>query len=251
MKPCHIPKFIFYVSALLLKRLTHMELINSVYLTIAGLRFWIKASSGDLGFVLEVICRKSYEVAPEFICRSGDVCVDVGAHIGCFSLSCFQANKTGSIFAIEPHPETFGRLVKNIRLNQADNIIPVHAAISSRSGNIELDLKRRVNMARVANGKRGDVLVLCYTLDDFVRNNNLNKIDLLKIDVEGHEIECLQGALYTLPKTHRIVLEFHSEELHEQAMRILSSAGFKVGIKETLIYGINQKPAYHSFNSLL
>jgi len=246
-----IPKFVFYVLALILKRLFGIVLIKYLSLKIADIRFRISTYRGDLGFVSEVNCRRVYEVTPDFVSRPGDVCVDVGANIGCFSLYCAQTNKSGQIIAVEPDPETFSCLIENLRMNHADNVIPLRAAISNKSENITLNVGPGSNMARVSKSNSSvpfaQINVPGYTLDDLVKSNNLGKIDLLKIDVEGHEVECLKGARNALRLTQRIVLEFHSEQIKQLVIQILSDAGFGLSEKDTLIYGVNLRAGRAAF----
>jgi hypothetical protein len=70
--------------------------------------------------------------------------------------------------------------------------------------------------------------ILCdaTSLDDFVHRQGLAKIDILKIDTEGYEVECLKGAQETLRRTDRIVLEYHSFDLRDEVMTILENSGF-------------------------
>ena len=74
------------------------------------------------------------------------------------------------------------------------------------------------------------------TVDSFTKEEEIDSIDILKIDIEGFEAEALGGAEETLNITKRVVLEYHSPELRKQCLDILVQNGFKITERGTLIF---------------
>lgn len=126
--------------------------------------------------------------------RSTDTFVDVGANVGIYSLLAARAVPQGQVLAFEPNPITAERMRTNLRLNGIDNVIVRASAVGSRAGtatltarlgpgdHIELDQSSEVDT----------VTVPVTTLDAAV--DRIARISLIKIDVEGFEVEVLRGA---------------------------------------------------------
>lgn len=230
--------------ALFVNKIFNRKIIKELTLEISDIKFSLKAFSGDLGFICEVNCKKSYFLNEDFKCHKGGVCIDIGANIGCFSLEIAKINSDCKIFAFEPHPETFNRLSKNKFINGKINVIPINAAISNKTEKILLSVGDNCNMAKVIlkdiNSKNNTILVQGYKLDDFIYKYGIDQIELIKIDVEGHEIECLEGAKKALMITKNIVIEYHSDQLKLKTINILEANGFSIIIKNSLIFGIKR-----------
>ena len=75
-----------------------------------------------------------------FKINQNDIVIDVGAHIGLFSLLVSQFCKTGKIFSFEPIRENFDLLVSNLELNHIENVFPFNVAVSKNSGKLNLFL---------------------------------------------------------------------------------------------------------------
>jgi hypothetical protein len=95
-------------------------------------------------------------------------------------------------------------------------------------------------MAVVAQGSGPEagstaVDVPLVALDDFCRERNLWP-DLLKVDVEGFEVEVLTGASECLKRVKRLALEFHNDDLRDRCLSILSGR-FKIQTSGTLLFG--------------
>lgn len=135
------------------------------------------------------------------ILRENDNYIDVGAHIGDSSLLAASKIKTGKVISCEPTPAIFNELYTNIKLNNFENIIyPLQKAISDREGVafFTLETASEVNhLGSKVNGKKS-IKVLTTTVDTLVTQNSLKKVELLKIDVEGFELEVMLGAKKSL-----------------------------------------------------
>lgn len=144
--------------------------------------------------------------------REGDVFINCGAHVGYFVLLASQlVGSNGKVLCFEPEQENYRDLVRNIGINNAKNISAFQYAISSTTKSREkLFLNPYNDGGNSLNEFCYDVpfsfqLVDKVTLDDFTnqsQNENLRlaKIDVVLIDVEGHQIDVLNGALQTIQR---------------------------------------------------
>ena len=169
----------------------------------------------------------------ELIRRTGDTMVDVGANVGVFSLlgSAYFRN----VLAFEPTPSTLDRLHQNLRISDARNVAAFGYALSdsyrkevlyenplniggNKLGPFAADYKAR---SRKSGWRTYEVDTV--TLDDILAETKaVNAVDLVKIDVEGHEVHVIRGARETIAK-HRPILfvETTSEENFDQIMNML------------------------------
>lgn len=128
--------------------------------------------------------------------KKGDTYIDVGAHIGDSSLIAASKIKTGKILACEPTPEIFDELSKNIRLNNLESlIIPIKKAISYKDelAYFSIENESEINHL-VSSTTKNSIQVQTTTVDSIFKEYSLESVALLKIDVEGFELEVLLGA---------------------------------------------------------
>jgi FkbM family methyltransferase len=128
----------------------------------------------------------------------GEEAVDIGANIGVMtSLLSKRVGAQGRVFAFEPHPETYRRLEANARRWARANVLLLDWAVSCRSGRARFyepeAFHQNDGTACLANGRarRRSFEVSTVRLDDALP---LGEYGVLKIDVEGHELEVLAGA---------------------------------------------------------
>jgi FkbM family methyltransferase len=137
----------------------------------------------------------------------GVVCFDVGANVGFYSvLAARIVGPAGRVVAFEPHPENVEALERNIRANGLSNVIVVPKAVSLTSDGALLSGADRAT-ARLEEG--GGLDVDTVALDEFVAANPTLAPSVVKIDVEGHELQVLAGARRTLEARPAIVCEQH------------------------------------------
>jgi FkbM family methyltransferase len=136
----------------------------------------------------------------------GDGFIDVGAHIGYFTLPAAKVvGRSGCVIAIEPNEDSFRLLVKNLELNETGNVHPFNVAASDRRSQLRLVQPFGVAMwSQVRHDIReldsNSFTVQSETVDDIVLSIGSPKIKGIKIDVEGHEMEVLNGCINTLEK---------------------------------------------------
>ena len=156
--------------------------------------------------------------------RSGITFFDVGANIGYYSLM-FSA-KGCRCHSFEPVEGTFSKLLSNIEINSFSNATLNNFGISSsccsREINISPDACGNNSLENKFQTKQTEQITL-KTLDDYCLEKNIDQIDLLKIDVEGHENEVLLGAgnlLYSF-KIKKIFIEIN-DVFHESVYQFLA-----------------------------
>jgi FkbM family methyltransferase len=130
----------------------------------------------------------------------GETIVDCGAYIGEFTLYAAKAvGPSGRVIAFEPDPVIFRKLMANIELNGLKNITALNKGLWSKPGTLKFvgdSIKGYSFMS--AEKDAGAIDVPVVSLDDELCRLNIKKVDLIKMDVEGAEIEAVKGAARTL-----------------------------------------------------
>ncbi|MGH9195362.1 MAG: FkbM family methyltransferase, partial [Acidimicrobiia bacterium] len=157
-----------------------------------GFRTSKDRSMTDLQMLIGTYERET-QLAVRDLLRPGDIVVDVGAHIGFFTKLFSKAvGDSGLIYALEPHPTTFQTLVHNCRKQR--NVRFLQAAASAISGEVEFyesDTSTGSNsLIPTRSVHHRQFRVPAVALDDILRGT---KVRLVKIDVEGAELEVLSG----------------------------------------------------------
>jgi len=189
--------------------------------TVCG-RLYFRDNFGDITNLPNLFYHQVYNVGP----LNGDgVILDVGANIG-LAAAWFQHHYPGRpIYCFEPLAEN----VAMIRLNCPTALVKPFA-VGANESRIQLQvdpdsvMASRIPCQWETHAMDCDVI----SLDEFAAAQSLEQVALAKIDVEGMEVEVLQGAQDILRKTQRIVMETHGPELHAEALVQLQRTGFRV-----------------------
>lgn len=152
----------------------------------------------------------------------GGACVDVGAHVGYWTVPLASAvGARGSVMAIEAHEPNVQRLRRNVELNRFTHVAVLHAAAQATSGTAELRVSGTSSSwnSIAASGTYfrdavSVVTVPAVALDDLTLPD---VIDLLKIDVEGAEESVLAGAEQLLKRCRMLVLEIGGVRVTSEA----------------------------------
>ncbi|MHC4954018.1 MAG: FkbM family methyltransferase [Planctomycetota bacterium] len=160
----------------------------------------------------EEIIRAALRLVP-----ADGVALDVGANIGFFTVP--LASRAAHVYAFEPLPANFTRLRENLALNGIGDsaVTAVPLGLSSENQRLELTLRgdfeqggETGNAAIVIDDGRDErfekVEIEVRTLDGFAAENGLDRIDLVKVDIEGHEDLFLEGGRDVLARTRPIIL---------------------------------------------
>lgn len=152
--------------------------------------------------------------------KQGNCFFDIGANVGLFSLHAAPiVGGKGTIYSFEPTPETFDRFIKNIELNDFNNITPENVGLSTTSGEMMFNTASNgydawnsfAKLNELGLAKQIEVKVV--SLDEYILQNKINKIDLVKLDVEGWEYNVLKGAVQLLSGSNSptFMVEFTEE----------------------------------------
>jgi len=187
-----------------------------------GTKFLYSTLDGGIPItLLEIFGNKEYFLLNSHLPKRGDVIVDCGAYVGLYTLlSSKLCDKNGEVISIEPEPTSSDILKNNIRLNKIKNVKLFNIALMNRMGDIELLVPKVSrggstffkNHLRAQKIKRYDkIKVKAMTLDEFAKIENLDHINIMKIDVEGAELAVLKGAQNSLrnKKVNKLIIEIH------------------------------------------
>jgi FkbM family methyltransferase len=132
----------------------------------------------------------------------GGVALDVGANVGAYALLLGTWMRPGGrVYAFEPSPAAFDGLRRHVEMNGLAGVVqPVRAAVSDRPGTAGLAGAHQQGTSRLAQaGEEGTHTVETMTIDDFCAREGIAPT-LIKIDVEGWELEALRGARETIAR---------------------------------------------------
>ena len=137
----------------------------------------------------------------------GGTFLDVGANVGLYSLAAAGVlGKNGRVIAFEPNPLVYKRLLCNVALNAGRDdmaaITPLELAVSDRNGYLQFSLsEKNLGEGRLAESGDGNFEVQGSTLWDAMVKESVSKINILKIDIEGHEINALRPFFASAPES--------------------------------------------------
>lgn len=188
-------------------------------------RLWDHVEAGIFWYGFPAEDFAAYHVLSAALPRDG-VLLDIGANIGAFTLPLAARMERGTVHGFEPASGTVERLRRNLAINAIENVIVNRCAVSNRSGELSIWVPgeqwkgRLYNTGRtsayVGSGDSGwrQETVPCITLDDYAARRALARVDAIKIDVEGGELDALEGASALIHK-HRpmVVMEVNQAPL--------------------------------------
>lgn len=150
----------------------------------------------------------------EKIIKSDAVCLDIGANIGVISLCLGYLAPQGKVFAFEPSYRNFTYLIRNIIQNDVFNILPLNYGLLNEECNIDFSYVEEVaGCSFIADTgiKEGiSETIKCISLDGWVDAVGIDRIDFIKMDIEGSEIKALTGSMKTLKRFRpEMLIEFN------------------------------------------
>ncbi|MDP2946932.1 MAG: FkbM family methyltransferase [Nanoarchaeota archaeon] len=169
--------------------------------------------------------------------NKGDIVIDIGANIGYYTLIfAGLVGENGKVFAFEPDPDNFALLNKNVKENKFENVVLINKAVSDKNGKTMLYLsENNKGDHRIYDSgeKRKSIVVDVVYLDDFLKNHK-DKINFVKIDIQGAEGNAIRGMVGLIKnnKKIKILTEFWPMGLNnfyfdsKKFLEILEDCGF-------------------------
>ena len=173
--------------------------------------------------------------------KKEDIFIDIGANIGSYSLIASElVGEGGSVHAFEPIAGVYERLLFNIELNNLKNIVVNKKAIYEKSGTLNFYVSANENLGMSSifhhdteSGKTETVEGI--SLDEYIFSTGINRVDMIKIDIEGAELFALKGMIKVLSVFKPLILMEVSDELslksHVKSMDIID---FMKGLNYTM-----------------
>jgi len=153
-----------------------------------------------------------------YLPKEGDVVIDVGAGVG-EELMIFSrcVGNAGKVFAIEAHPKTFQALTYNNSQNDFKNTVLLNVAVSDQAGYIFIEdthdsLANKVSKVQAGNGFKVEAI----TIEGLASTYQLEKIDLIKVNIEGAEQLLIKGLGTTINKIKHMAISCHDFRYHNE-----------------------------------
>lgn len=238
-----------------IKRLKESNIINDISI-LFNKQIWITHPFWHLHSLNELFFEELYDFSSD---KHEPIIIDCGANIGLSTIFFKRKFPNSRIISIEADPEIFGMLIKNTSQFDLQNLKLLNKAVWIVDGNVTFNasggLGGRIENTSNINSDSLKVTVqsirLKSLLDDIIKNGE--NIDLLKIDIEGAEIEVIKDCEDCLAYVDKIFVEYHrlrgnSDNLFD-FLRILENSGFSIYIKEA--WNNLPKPfLYHNYKPL-
>lgn len=180
-----------------------------IFETKSGINILLRVDSTDLMALTHVWLIEEYS-KHDIKIENTDTIIDVGAHIGLFSLHASQYCKDGKIYAFEPIKENYDILKSNIQLNNSSKIKAENCAISKSTSKIILYQSNDDSGHSKFIETNNPVEVHSRSLNDFFNEEKIKKCNLLKLDCEGSEYEIIDGLNdENFEKIEKMIIEYH------------------------------------------
>lgn len=184
------------------------------------------------------------------IVKEGWTCLDIGASYGLYSKKLSKlVGSGGSVYSFEPQPYPFSGLIELINDYSLNNVKALNIALTNND--LDSELKMRIpskngisisGMGLISTGlqhdlqndfyEKNEISIVSKTFDSIISEHKIEKINFMKIDVEGYEIHVLNGALKTISINKpilqiEIAFNYHVNDSFNQVNNLLSSYGYK------------------------
>lgn len=196
----------------------------------SGEKFLIRNNTYDLTILNEILIYQQYG-NPKELTEENAVVIDIGAHIGIFSVFAARISKNISVYSFEPVSENYSILKKNVAINNLDNQIKCfNLGITKKGGKRYLYFdKKNTGGHSLFRSSADKVLINTIKLEEVFRINEIRYCNLLKIDTEGAEYEIIPNlSKMYLKRIKNIVIEYHNNGEVGSLVEILNKNGFSV-----------------------
>lgn len=177
--------------------------------------------------------------------------LDVGASIGIFTIhAATQVGTDGLVIAVEPDPQSFDSLAKNLSANNIRNVLAIQRGAWNSFGVLPLTLHPTLigigNTFMKSFASSKSICVEVAPLSSILSDYNITYLDFVKIDVEGAEMQVLEGLQEYLPFTNKLAIAaYHKEDNPDRIINFLMQFGFTV-IRKKRLFNMLYLHAYKS-----
>ncbi len=208
-------------------------------LKVGKYNIWLNEENpiNSLKTFLEIFKERDHTKLPNFPSKNDSIIIDLGANEGFYTLKIKEILPRSKIIAVEPNPTAFKILRKNIEANKLKNIEILKRAVTSKTGKIVYEIvkgRTTVSATKVYEKYRKKyelkrIFVDSIILEKLCKDFGINKIDLLKIDVEGSELDILKSSKNILSNVEKVVVEYHKAQKTEKpVIELMVKNNFRV-----------------------
>jgi len=188
------------------------------------------------------------------ISKNDGIILDIGSNIGYYTTMLAKENVNSRIISVEASPTIFKILKENCNANKLQNIIFYNNAVTDKD-DIEINFYNRDQLSTTDKQTLEDWLVpendikiektKTITIDTLLEREQVNKVLLLKVDIEGGEVLALTGAKSSLEqkKVQNMMIEYHSYSNRDYIENLLKELGYKITLHERPILYENKDHA--------
>ena len=213
--------------------LVYFKIIRRDYVifeTYSGLKIKLRTRSTDLMALTNVWLVEEYS---NFRINDNDIIIDIGAHIGLFTLYASQYCKNGIIFCFEPVEENYSVLLDNITQNNLKNVKSFKSAVSKSESTITIYRNKDEAGHSMFSSNSHALKVDSISLKKIIDENSIDRCDLIKLDCEGAEYEIIESLpLEYFKKISKMIIEYHfadsNPKLVNEIITKLKNVSFKM-----------------------
>ena len=170
----------------------------------------------------EVLFSDVYSNFDDFIPWKGSTVLDIGAQFGDYALLCSKKFGAGKVYSFEPLLNNYKTMNENISLNKIDNVFTYNKAVGATKGMLKVS---GTNDMASAFDVDGEEIVEVITVDSL----GIDKLDFMKVDVEGFEMDVLHGALETIKRDlPKMIIEVHTASLKQRVLQLTEKLGYRI-----------------------
>ena len=173
----------------------------------------------------------------------GNIVIDIGAHVGMFTVKAARkVGNSGLVIAIEPEKENLKLLEKNVKSLKLENVKIIPKAVGAFKGFTELVVSELSGTHKLAlypnpENPKYKITVPIDTLDNIIQELGIKRIDFIKIDAEGAELDILKGARNALKfADYLAIAAYHAPNEANEIKEFLENYDFKVVINDGILY---------------
>lgn len=193
----------------------------------------MRTFTGDIDIFYEVLWKKIYDRLPKDTEKKYTI-IDLGANIGITSLFFSRKYSYARVYGIEPDPDNFELLLNNMKVEISEKrFFPIHAAIAARDGLAYIHKSEKAYNTTISINEVSELTVRMIDLNSLFSELKVSTVDLLKVDIEGMEMEIFSGNTSFLQLVNNIVIECHSPMAAERCKTVLLQHDFRLTTDDT------------------